>query len=131
MYYHARSTYDNLEAYLTAAAHQVLDIVPLIQNVAVEYVPQVGYLVVISKAESHLLLTVEHGFDDSENKNSFQFVFQQDDCCYFKHAIVRGMNGVYSYSIIIQNFLTDPFRVGRFDRRYQEYRGRSTKVITD
>ena len=41
--------------------------VPLLQNISVEYVPQVGYLVVVAQADAHLLtgndwLTDPHPF---------------------------------------------------------------------
>lgn len=36
--------YDNIEKHLSEAAHRVLDIVPLLETLSVEYLPQVGYL---------------------------------------------------------------------------------------
>lgn len=52
-----RELFDNLEGELTAAAHRVLEQVPLLQHVSVEYVPQIGYLVAVRSAEVHLLGT--------------------------------------------------------------------------
>ena len=52
---HIRNVYDSLESFLTQAAHQILDIVPLLQNLSVEYVPQIGYLVAVSSADALLL----------------------------------------------------------------------------
>lgn len=39
-----RKIFDNIEVYLVEAAHKVLDVVPLLESLSVEYVPQVGYL---------------------------------------------------------------------------------------
>lgn len=39
-----RRIFDNLETLLVEAAHKILDLVPLLDSLSVEYVPQVGYL---------------------------------------------------------------------------------------
>lgn len=39
-----RRVFDNIEVYLVEAAHKVLDVIPLLESLSVEYVPQVGYL---------------------------------------------------------------------------------------
>lgn len=52
---HMRNVYDSLENFLTQAAHQILEIVPLLQNISVEYVPQIGYLVAVSSIDALLL----------------------------------------------------------------------------
>jgi DNA mismatch repair protein MSH5 len=50
-----RNVYDRLESFLTQAAHQILEIVPLLQNISVEYVPQIGYLVAVPHTDALLL----------------------------------------------------------------------------
>lgn len=52
---HMRNVYDSLETFLTQAAHQILEVVPLLQNISVEYVPQIGYLVAVSSIDALLL----------------------------------------------------------------------------
>lgn len=52
---HTRNIYDSLETFLTQAAHQILETVPLLQNISVEYVPQIGYLVAVSSVDALLL----------------------------------------------------------------------------
>lgn len=55
---HERELFENLESELTEAAHRVLEQVPLLQHVSVEYVPQIGYLVAVNRSEIHFLDTV-------------------------------------------------------------------------
>lgn len=50
-----RNVFDSLESFLTQAAHQILEIVPLLQNISVEYVPQIGYLVAVPHTDALLL----------------------------------------------------------------------------
>lgn len=52
---HTRNIYDSLETFLTQAAHEILETVPLLQNISVEYVPQIGYLVAVSNVDASLL----------------------------------------------------------------------------
>lgn len=47
--------YDNLETHLTEAAKSILQVVPLLNQVAVEYVPQVGYLAAIDSTDADFL----------------------------------------------------------------------------
>lgn len=64
---HIRNVYDSLEGFLTQAAHQILDIVPLLQNLSVEYVPQIGYLVAVSSADALLLQPHSKGRETSRS----------------------------------------------------------------
>ena len=86
-----RDLYENIEGYLVQAAHQVLDLIPLLENVSVEYMPQIGYLVAVAADQTHLLeITV--GDEDGVDEVGFRFIYSQDDIHYFKHAIVINLD---------------------------------------
>jgi hypothetical protein len=50
-----RSTYDNIESLLTSLAHEVLAQIPLLSALSVQYVPQVGYLIVVDQDQVQFL----------------------------------------------------------------------------
>lgn len=113
--YSLRVLFDNLEAQLTNAAHQILEISPLLQRVSVEYIPQVGYLVAVSEKEVPYLKTTlpanteelaeesMWGTDEPPTKynrinegqfeqyEQYQFIYKQNGTCYFKNSITRGI----------------------------------------
>lgn len=76
-----REIYDGLEDYLTEAAREILSQVPLLNCISVEYVPQIGYLVVIDMSDRN--------FVDSE---VFEFIYELNGKGYFKNNIVLSMD---------------------------------------
>ena len=65
-----RNVYDELESFLTKAAHQILEVVPLLESVSVEYVPLIGYLVVIKTDQAHFLAPYMSSILPSSTNNS-------------------------------------------------------------
>jgi DNA mismatch repair protein MSH5 len=65
--------YNNLETFLTEAARSILESAPLLNHVAVEYVPQIGYLAAIGMEDTHFL-----------NPEEFKLVYEMDQTGYFK-----------------------------------------------
>jgi hypothetical protein len=57
--------------------HRVLDAVPLLQNVSVEYVPQIGYLVAVPNQDTHLLLPYERAANPSPKPSNAGIHFRQ------------------------------------------------------
>jgi DNA mismatch repair protein MSH5 len=57
-----RATFDALPQSLSRAAHLVLEQCPLLQNVTVDYIPQLGYLVAIDKSEENFIDTSDYEF---------------------------------------------------------------------
>jgi len=102
-----RHVYDHLETYMIQAAHKVLEIVPSLQNVSVEYIPQVGYLVAVNESDLPQLSShaqdmhsryahgegqySHHGHGHAQDP-PFAFVYQQAGVHYFKHAVVLDMD---------------------------------------
>jgi DNA mismatch repair protein MSH5 len=78
---HLRSIYDNLEDTLTAAAKDILEQSPLLNSVAVEYVPQLGYLAVVNETDKQLL---DYG--------NFTFVYELNGKAYLKNRVVLEMD---------------------------------------
>ena len=78
---HLRNIYDNLEDTLTAAAKEIFEQSPLLNSVAVEYVPQLGYLAVVNESDRQLL-----------DKDSFTFVYELNGKAYLKNRIVLEMD---------------------------------------
>eukprot|EP01041_Mallomonas_annulata_P008542 gene8542-17619_t len=76
-----RDRFDGLESLLTDAAHVILEEIPLLSRVSVEYVPQVGYLVAVEGSEQHLL-----------PPQDFTFVYAQEDVGYFKNSVVYELD---------------------------------------
>ena len=76
-----RSDYDALPLELNRAAHLILEQNPLLQNVTVEYIPQLGYMIAIDKHESHLLDPVEFSFSFEDEKRYYKcsLTKQMDD----------------------------------------------------
>jgi DNA mismatch repair ATPase MutS len=109
-----RQLYDNLESIMTDAARKVLDIQPLLQNVSVEYMSQVGYLVAISVSEAHCICSTEKFSQQAQAKKprimerdntwwspdeeniepnvdyEFEFIFERNGFRFYKHMVVRG-----------------------------------------
>lgn len=56
--YFGRYIYDKLDDALISTAKRVLEDAPLLQHVAVEYVPQIGYLIAIDSSDQHFLQAV-------------------------------------------------------------------------
>lgn len=50
-------------------------------HVAVEYVPQIGYLVVVDQADEHFV-----------DPQCYQYVYQNESKLYFKHPYVLAMD---------------------------------------
>lgn len=86
---------------LTSAHHLSLPPSPQRQNVSVEYVSQIGYLVAVQDIDLHLLSAYirprtnrgDEGYDRQdaaaeEETDSFVFVYKQDGIHYYKHFIV-------------------------------------------
>lgn len=65
--------YDNLERCLTDAARRILHAFPLLNHIAVEYVPQIGYLAVIDMADSNLVYADE-----------FKLIYELNEKGYYK-----------------------------------------------
>jgi len=117
-----RSTYDNIESLLTSLAHEVLAQLPLLSALSVQYVPQVGYLIVVDQDQVQFLpgsaataasaalegesgplrpgtptsefnLGSEVGTDGTTaEEEEFTFIFQQAEKCYFKNRRMREMD---------------------------------------
>eukprot|EP01038_Epipyxis_sp_PR26KG_P012141 gene12141-16255_t len=99
-----RHVYDNLEECLIEAAHRVLDAVPLLENVAVEYIPQVGYLVAVHESNIHYLKfsvssngngkrdLSQINNNNENNNNEFSLVYSQDSIYYYKHSTVYQLD---------------------------------------
>lgn len=56
---------------------------PLLSSLSVQYLPQVGYLIVIPKDQIQLI-------SNDNNNDNFDFVFQQNDNYYYKNNRMRG-----------------------------------------
>jgi DNA mismatch repair protein MSH5 len=76
-----RRIYSGLEDVLTDAAKKILQESPLLNHVAVEYVPQIGYLAVVEADEANLL-----------DSSIFTFVYELDGRGYYKCATVYEMD---------------------------------------
>lgn len=76
-----REIYGNLEGVLTNAAHEILQEVPLLNRVSVEYVPQIGYLVAVDMKEKDFLVT-----------DQFHFIYGQGDTYYYKNKLVYALD---------------------------------------
>jgi DNA mismatch repair ATPase MutS len=93
--------YDNLPQTLTETAEIILQMQPLLQTAAVEYVPQVGYLVAISSNEAHLVVNTQASRTDdwlnddscerTQQGGTFNFVYDHNGTHYFKHSLTHGM----------------------------------------
>ena len=105
--------YANLEQRLTATAHLVLELVPLLQHVSIQYIPQIGYLVAISEADIPFLTSttttdhtnsqnydpytnqqIGHNSDpfSSSSQEDFKYVFNQNNTYYYKHKLVYDLD---------------------------------------
>lgn len=80
-----RVIYDGLDEQLVDAAKQVLEECPLLQYVSVEYMPQIGYLVVIDSKDSHFL-------DGSIHGGRYKQIYSNEGKLYYKHSIVDRMD---------------------------------------
>lgn len=106
-----RDLFQNLERYLTQAAKAILSLTPEIPSLSVEYVPQVGYLVVIPDQYASILSenyhidrssvatsdinSMNHGDGRGHEKSaeiSFAFTFSHNGNHYFKHQIVAELD---------------------------------------
>ena len=67
-----RETYDVLDRILNANAHEILAETPLLDEIRVEYLPQVGYLVVVPADKADLV------------PPNFRFVYEEDGHGFFK-----------------------------------------------
>ncbi len=77
-----RFTFDSLDQYLVTAAHKVLDVTPLLNTIRVEYIQQLGYLVLVRKEDMNFV----------QHDESFRFVFSEDNAGYYKHPIVEDLD---------------------------------------
>ena len=86
----------------------ILDIVPLINSVDVVYSQHIGYLIAIEDSQSEFLLQTQEQIppnntflheqyidedkehNEDEMQSQFEFVYKQDNKCYYKHPIVKG-----------------------------------------
>ena len=112
--------YANLEQRLTATAHLVLELVPLLQHVSIQYIPQIGYLVAINEADIPFLTAttttttantqnylnsqnydpyipvneqIGHNSDPfSSSSEEFKYVFNQNNTYYYKHKLVYDLD---------------------------------------
>ena len=75
------ATYDSLEGYLTEAAKSILQAMPLLNHVAVEYVPQIGYLAAIDMIDANFL-----------NPADFKLVYKMDAKGFFKCHICYDLD---------------------------------------
>lgn len=75
-----RGDYDALPLELNRAAHLILDQNPLLQNVTVEYIPQLGYMIAVDAHESNLLDPEEFSFSYEDEKR------------YYKCSLTRQMD---------------------------------------
>lgn len=92
-----RRTYDSLEFQLTEAAHRVLEMIPLLETVSVEYIPQIGYLIAVREEDMHLLTQYERhensmNSDRQNNDDCLDFSYSQGGYSYYKHQIVLEMD---------------------------------------
>ena len=77
-----RHVYDHLEDILKNAAKHTLNAVPILDSVSVQYVPQVGYLVIVDGGDEHLL----HSYPD------FKYAYSIDGFCCFKNSITADLD---------------------------------------
>lgn len=77
-----RNIYSHLEDILRNAAKQTLMAVPILDAVSVQYVPQVGYLVIIATTDMHLLSPYP----------DFSFAYSLDEFSYFKSSITAELD---------------------------------------
>ena len=75
-----RGVYDSLPLELNKAAHEILEQNPLLQNVTVEYIPQLGYMIAVDTLEGNLL-----------DPQEFSFSFA-DEKLYYKCSLARRMD---------------------------------------
>ena len=84
----------------------MLECAPLLKALSVQYVPQVGYLVVVEQTQVQFLPQGDTQMQcvmpsespaaasvtrsDVVDDDAFVFVFQQGDNCYFKNRRMRG-----------------------------------------
>ena len=107
-----REVRGNLETHLTAAAHAVLEMAPLLPHVTVEYVHQVGYLVAVAEPHVQFLQSLgsapipdelDPGYESvldpsaaphrpTSSRDEFQFVFKEDGIHYYKHDVVYALD---------------------------------------
>lgn len=79
-----RSVYEKLDQELANAASIILDSCPLLQNVSIEYLPQIGYLVAVTK-DSEIFL------HQNTLDNNFELLYANEEVLYYKHPIVLGI----------------------------------------
>ena len=77
-----RDIYLNLDSILKNAANQTLNSVPILESVSVQYVPQIGYLVIVSAQESHKL----------DHQPDFAYAYSQDGFSYYKSKITAQLD---------------------------------------
>lgn len=92
-----RRTYDSLEFQLTESAHKVLEMIPLLETVSVEYIPQIGYLIAVRDEHTHLLTQYERRsnsatINDQSSDEYLDFSYSQGGLSYYKHQIVLEMD---------------------------------------
>ena len=99
---YCRSTYANIESLLTSLAREVLHNIPALDSLSVQYLPQVGYLVVVKQEDAHLLPNIQTDAAATDHTNAsvfsimnddeFIFIFQQGGQNYYKNKRMRGNN---------------------------------------
>ena len=77
-----RDIYLHLESILKNAASQTLNSVPILNSVSVQYVPQIGYLVIVRADESHKL----------DHQSEFTFAYTQDEFSYYKSSVTDQLD---------------------------------------
>lgn len=78
---HYREVYENIEGMLTSLARDILNEIPLLSSLSVQYIPQIGYLITIHVDEKEFIET---------NYSDFNYIFQQGEYNYYKNAKMRG-----------------------------------------
>jgi DNA mismatch repair ATPase MutS len=76
-----RATYAHLDENLMAACRGILNECPLLKDVSVEYVPQIGYLVVIKESDQYFVMT------EDNNNSPFVKIYTNDSKIYLKVCI--------------------------------------------
>ena len=85
-----RGVFMGLEGRLTRAAHGILEELPLLQSVSVEYVPQVGFVVAVAADQTHFVEPLLAG--GGGGAHSFFFIYSHGKTSFYKHRIVIEMD---------------------------------------
>lgn len=81
-----RSCLESLPSILFTTAHEILDTIPLVKNITIQYMTHVGYLIAVDETEVHLL---------ADETSLFEFIYKQDSTYFYKHPIVVQLDDKY------------------------------------